>query len=320
MLEDVSDCLDRALANRGRDCRVNLAEMPAGAIKALAVPCEQRAKKVVDFINGRIPPHKRQQIHIIFCEDRRYGTFAICEQYNFIVLKTGTILRLLYFCECMMDKPELWPNIRSEAIQAFSVVLTFQCFDLIVLHELAHLLLGHLDEDAQEAKGNPMVSQALEFVADGHAAIWGFEALRTLENYGHHDAAADGLREFHRTPTDALTNLLLTLFFMFRIGDEKTPTEGELANAGHAPAPMRFNVASIHLGEHFKRAGDKEALDRLVRADTWERGEHIFAKVLDSQPETGLRHWTMSKESEEHYNQISNLAETMPRHWFGLAD
>ena len=62
----------------------------------------------------------------------------------------------------------------------------------------------------------------------------------------------------------------------------------ELANASHAPAPMRFNVACIHLAEHFKRNGDKEAHDQLVRADTWERGEDIFTKFLDRQPETGL--------------------------------
>ena len=114
-------------------------------------------------------------------------------------------------------------------------------------------------------------------LANCRRSVWGFEALRTLEKVycAHHNAVAEGYREFHRTHADALANYLLALFFMFRIGDEKAPKEGELANASHAPAPMRFNVASIHLAEHFKRTGDKEAHDQLVRADTWERGGHI---------------------------------------------
>ena len=146
--------------------------MPDNAIKALAVLCEQRAKKVVAFINSHIPSEKRRQIHVVFCEDQGYGAFAIWEQYDFIVLNIGIISRLLYFWERMMDNPQLWLDVRPEAFQAFSLVLTFECFDLIVRHELSHLLLGHLAEDAQEAKRIPMVSQALEFVAEGHAAIW----------------------------------------------------------------------------------------------------------------------------------------------------
>lgn len=51
----VSECLDRALANQGRACRVNLAEMPANAIKTLAAPCEQRTRKIVTIINSLIP-------------------------------------------------------------------------------------------------------------------------------------------------------------------------------------------------------------------------------------------------------------------------
>ncbi|MGH6846734.1 MAG: hypothetical protein ACREC0_04625 [Methylocella sp.] len=317
--QDVIECLDRALAKRKRHRRLDLAEMPNNSLKALAVPCEQRAKKVVALVNSRIPSEKRRQIHIVFCEDERYGAFAICKQYDYIVLNIGIILRLLHFCERMMDNPQLWPDVRPEAFRGFSVVSTFECFDLIVRHELAHLLLGHLAKDAQDAKHIQMVSQALEFAADGHSAIWGFEALRKREKVccAPRGMVAEGYREFHH---DALANYLCALFFMFRMGDERAPKEGKLANASHPPAPMRFNVASIHLGEHFKRTGDKEAYDQLVRADTWERGESTFAKVLDREPETGLKTLTMRKESEEHYNEISNLAPTMPRHWFGLAD
>lgn len=105
--QHVSECLDLALAKRGRGCRVNLIEMPDNAIKALAVSCEQRARKIVAFINRRIPTEKQRQIHVVFCEDEGYGAFAICEQYNFIVLNIGIILRLLHFCECMMDRPHL---------------------------------------------------------------------------------------------------------------------------------------------------------------------------------------------------------------------
>jgi hypothetical protein len=322
--QHVSECLDRALANLGRACRVHLTEMPDNAIKKLAVPCELRARKIVAIINRLIPFEKRRQIHVVFCEDDRYGAFAICEQYDFIVLNIGIILRLSQFCECMMDKPQLWPNVRPEAFRAFSVITSFQCFDLILLHELAHLLLGHVADDAKEARRDPRVSQALEFAADGHAAIWGFdEVLRAFEKAypAHQSAVAEGYREFHRTRHDTLANYLLTLFFMFRIADERVPRDGaNLANASHPPASMRFNVAGIHLAEHFKHTGDTESLQQLERADTWERGEEIFAKLLDREPEPHLKRWTLSEESEQHYNRISDLARTMPPHWFGLAD
>ena len=193
--QHVSECLDRTLANGSRRrWRLNIAEMPDNAIKALAAPCEQRAKKVVAFINSRIPSEKRRQIHVVFCDGEGYGASAVWKQYDFIVLNIGIISRLSYFCERMMGNPQLWRDVRPEAFEAFSVTLTFECFDLIVLHELAHFLLGHLAEDAQKAKRNPMVSQALEFVADGHAAIWGFEALRTLEKVycTRPNAAAEG--------------------------------------------------------------------------------------------------------------------------------
>lgn len=232
-------------------------------------------------------------------------------------------MRLLQFCERLFNNPQLWPNIRPEAFRAFSVIWTFQCFDLILLHELAHLLLGHVADDAKEAKRDPRVLQALEFAADGHAAIWGFEMLRALEQVypTHRNAVAEGYHEFHRTRHDTLANYLLTLFFMFRIADERVPRDGEnLANARHPPASMRFNVASIHLAEHFKHTGDAESLQQLERADTWERGEEIFAKLLDREPEPRLKRWTLSEESEQHYNRISDLARTMPRHWFGLVD
>jgi hypothetical protein len=222
----------------------------------------------------------------------------------------------------MMKNKQLWPDVRTEAFEAFSVVLTFECFDLIVRHELAHLILGHLAIDAQDIKKIPGGSQALEFVADGHAAIWGYEALRTYEKVGrsHRSAVAEGYSEFHRTRADGLANYLLAIFFMFRIADEEDPSFVKMATAAHPPAPMRFNVASIHLGEHFKRIGDTEAYDQLVQADIWERGEKIFSTLLGRPPNTGSKHWTMSDEAEGYYNQISDLAQTMPRHLLGLAD
>ena len=99
----------------------------------------------------------------------------------YIVINIGVIIRLSHFCERLMAHPQLWPEIAASGFKAFAVAITFECFDLIVRHELAHALLGHWAFKSGfqgEREELSLVSQALEFVADGHAALWGYALLR----------------------------------------------------------------------------------------------------------------------------------------------
>ena len=57
------ECIDRVLAQCQRHRRVDISEMPDNAFKALAIQCEQRAKKVVTLVNNRIETGKRSEIH-----------------------------------------------------------------------------------------------------------------------------------------------------------------------------------------------------------------------------------------------------------------
>ena len=321
--QDIIDCLDHQLAKRQTPTfRIDTASLPTPALRAYVEACEERAKRAVTYVNSHMPPEKRREVYVFLCNDEAYGASIICARYNYIVMNIGVPLRLLHFCERMMEAPQLWPDVSAESFQAFCVVLTYECLDLIVRHELAHLLLGHLDNDAQHAaRSIRKVAQALEFLADGHAAIFGYEALAVAARVANsdHSPVAAGCREFHRTRATALKNYFLAVYFTFRIRDEDAPQSMELGTIRHLPTPMRFNVACIHLAEHFMRMGDNEAYEKLVQADTWERGEEIFSTLLDRQVDAALKQWTMSAESEAYYNQISDLAGgSLPRNWFEL--
>jgi hypothetical protein len=95
--QDVIDSLDRELTKRQRHRRIDTAEMPDNALKKLAVPCEERAKKVLALVNSRTPPDKRQDSYVFFCEDERYGAFTFHGECNYIVLNIGIIRRLKHF-------------------------------------------------------------------------------------------------------------------------------------------------------------------------------------------------------------------------------
>jgi hypothetical protein len=107
-------------------------------------------------------------------------------------------------------KPRLWPRITLDAFPAFAVASTFECFNFIVQREVAHLLLGHTDFDLKNVQERQKVRRLLEFVADGRAAFRGYETLGKMANAAraHHDEAAEGYREFHRTRADAVGNFL----------------------------------------------------------------------------------------------------------------
>jgi len=323
--QHIVDHLDRILAQTGRHRRIDISEMPDNVIKMMVSKCEPRAQHVVDCVNSIIQSDKIRPVYVCFCEDERYGGFVIEDTCIYIIINVGVIVRLYHFCERMMSHPQLWPEIEASGFEAFAVTMTFECFDLIVRHELAHALLGHWAFKSTfrgEKEKLALVSQALEFVADGHAALWGYAALAKIAEATktHPSKAAEGYRQFHRTRSDALQHYVLSLFFTFRIMDEEIPSAAALANASHPPASFRFNVASIHLREHFKRAGDTEALKQLIEMNTWERGETIFATLLDRTPDSHIRHWTLSDESERIYNTISEVAQTLPPSLFSLDD
>jgi hypothetical protein len=130
----------------------------------------------------------------------------------------------------------------------------------------------------------------------------------------------DAYREFHRTPDSALINYLLAIFFVFRLMDE-TDWNNHTLGVGHPPAPMRFHAACIHLVDHFKQAGDADGEARVVRAmqEIWELGEVIFAATLRTKPNPDIKRLTLSDMSEQHYNRLSDRAETLPQHLFGLS-
>jgi hypothetical protein len=198
----------------------------------LVAEFEQRASKEVALQIRRVRLEQRRPVYTFFCEDERYGSMAIHDRYDFIVLNIGIVSRIVHFCERMMATDGLWTKIGNTqsaisehaAIEiagahtprsglpddpvrsAFAIVFATECFDFIVRHELAHLVLGHCqflatgghvasieDSDGRLTTGvDPINAQVLEIVADGHAALWGVEKLpRMRERLGHLPAGLD---------------------------------------------------------------------------------------------------------------------------------
>jgi hypothetical protein len=345
--QDVLDCLDNALWTNGRPARID----PNGIVAEFG----RRAGITVRLTNNRVLPSQRCTTHIFFCEAPRYGAFAMRNKHSFIVLNIGLVPTLIDFFQRMMATAGLWPGVGKQATcrpseqssaanafpahvlwnvlpqrapddplrKALATVFMSECFDLIVRHEFAHVVLGHLAADVQHlVKGDPIARQALELAADGHAAIWGLLSLRHMTAIAtrHTGIVRDAYHEFHRTPDDALINYLLAIFLVFRLMDEKDWNNHTLGH-GHPPAPIRFHAACIHLVEHLKQTGDADGEARLLQAmqEIWELGETIFAATLGRKPNPDIKRLTLSEMSEGHYNRISDRAQTMSQHLFGLA-
>jgi len=332
----VLDCLDRALSSRGYHARVE----PAALIAAgeLVSQFERRANKEIALQIRRLPSVDRRPTYAFFCEDPGYGALALRDRYDYIVLKIGIVPRLIDFCLRMMNTEGLWPKIskHERARMAFAIVFAAECFDIIVRHELAHLVLGHCDFMA--GRGNPasmedsdgvlpagidaLTAQALEMAADGHSAIWGVQKLPHIrKRVGRLPSDIDqAYGYFHSTPDESMLNYLLAIFFVFRLCDETAWSNERLASRCHPPAPIRFQAASIHLIEYFKSRGDVEAEKQLSRAmqEIWPLGEILFARTVNRNPDPRPMHQTMSEESERHYNLLSDRAGVLPERLFGL--
>jgi len=332
----------------------------------LVAEFERRASKEVALHIRRIPLGRRRPTYAFFCDDEAYGAQALHVRYDYIVLKIGIVSRIVDFCGRMMATDRLWtkigntsgtsaehsaaelpqahaaatapsPNLPDDPVRlAFAIVFAAECFDFIVRHELAHLVLGHCqfaaagghdssmeDADGRLTKGvDPITAQVLELVADSHAANWGVEKLPVIRRrLGRLPSGVDqAYRWFHRTPDDGMLNYLLAMFFVFRLSDETAWSNETLTSCCHPPAPIRFHAACLHLVEHFKFTGDTDAQGQLIRAmpNVWELGEDIFAHTLNRKPDPGLKHKTLSEESERHYNLLHDRAQTLPQSLFGL--
>jgi len=351
---DILDCLDKALAEHNKPARVDVDSL-TGNLKSLAVSFKQRADSVVHRVNAYLSPQQRCNAHISFCEGPSYGAFAMPAQHDFIVLNIGLVPMLTDFFQRMMATAGLWPDFgEQESLSssedytapegfrahmlwnvlpvrtptdllrtALATVFMSECFDQIVRHEFAHLVLGHLKDDATAIKADPIAVQALEFAADGHAAIWGLEPLRVMpRKFGRCPGVFDdAYREFHRSPDDAFVNYLLAIFFIFRLMDEKDWTNRTLASGRHPPAPMRFHGVCIHLVDYYRQHNDADGEARVLRTmnNIWELGEQIFAETLGVKPDPDIKRLTLSALSEDHYNRMSDKARTLPPHLFGLA-
>jgi hypothetical protein len=350
---DVLDCLDRALSSRGRGPRIDTAgPLVAGVLVA---KFEERAVKEVALRMLRVASAKRRPTYAFFCENDAYGALALHDKYDFVVLNIGVVSAILNFCGRMMANDGLWTNIGrapesggvakaletgfpdDSARMALAIVFAGECFDFIVRHELAHLVLGHCqflatigqdtsidDSDGRSGAGvDPMVVQTLELAADGHAAIWGFEKLRNIrERLGRRPSSIDeAYHQFDVTREEGMLNYLLSMFFVFRLMDETAWDTSTLASRCHPPAPVRFHVACIHLEEYFKTSGNTASEEQLLRAmqKVWTLGEEIFAQALSRTPDSSVLHRTMSEESERHYNLLSERARTLPQTLFSLA-
>jgi hypothetical protein len=272
----------------------------------------------------RVTPVRRRRTYAFFCENPVYGALAIHDCYDFIVLNIGIVPGIVDFCGRMMTTKELWANIGTPASadsaekttqsgfpddpvrMALATVFAAECFDFIVRHELAHLVLGHCqflaandqgssmeDSDGRVGKGmDPIVVQVLESAADGHAAIWGAQKLPVIrQRIGRLPPGVDeAYRRFHRTPDDGMLNYLLAMFFVFRLFDETAWDNATRANRSHPPAPIRFHAACVHLAEYFKTTDDQDAEGQLARAieQVWPMGEMMFAKSLNRNRTLGL--------------------------------
>ena len=331
--QDIPTCVAKMLAERNKPLRVDVGSL-AGNLKALAEQFQKRAEAVVRRTNAFLRTRRRCDAQIAFCEAVKYGAFAMHGQYDFIVLNVGLVPTLTDFFQRMMATAGLWPNIGeqdslsesepfsvpdgfrahmlwnvlparapSDALRtALATVFMSECFDFIVRHELAHLVLGHLRDDARSTRADPVALHALECFADGHAAIWGLEPLRDMpRKIGRiPNPLGEAYKEFHGSPDDAFTNYLLAIFFVLRLMDETDWTERTFATNSHPPAPMRFNVVCIHLVYYFKQIGDKDGQSRVLRTmqHIWELGERTFAATLGIEPNPDIKRLTLSELSE----------------------
>ncbi|MGO9483557.1 MAG: hypothetical protein ACLPX9_03085 [Rhodomicrobium sp.] len=321
--QDVLDCLDDYLKNNDRGARIDTATL--SILPTVVAQFERGARAEVGRLLRIVPEPKRRPAYVFFCEQAGYGAFSFRNIYDYIVLHVDDVSTVMDFCLRMMERPELWPSIGGKISEgedhsrlAFAVMFSKECFDFIVRHELAHLVLGHCDFSCPDS----ISAQALEVVADGHAAIWGFQRLSRIRNrFGLVNGPIDGAyRSYLQTDVEAMYHYLLVLYFVFRLCRETKWTSDTLTTHPHPPAPIRFHVVCLHLQEYFQQRNDIEGQRLLTAAmqEIWEKGEFIFARTFDSVPDTNAKRQVLEAESEQHFALVHERAKTLPQHLFGL--
>ncbi len=249
---------------------------------------ERGARAEVSRLLRIVPKSRRRATYFFFCDRAGYGAFSFRNNYDYIVLHLDVVSRVMDFCLRMMERSELWPSIGGNISEgedhsrlAFAVMFSKECFDFIVRHELAHLVLGHNEFSCLDS----ISAQALEVAADGHAAIWGFQRLSRLRNrLGLVNGPIDGAyRSYLQTDVEAMYNYLLVLYFVFRLCHETTWTGDTLTERAHPPAPIRFHVVCLHLQEYFQQRNDAEGQRLLTAAmqEIWELSEFFFARTFE---------------------------------------
>ncbi|MGO9397185.1 MAG: hypothetical protein ACLP19_04970 [Xanthobacteraceae bacterium] len=324
-IQDVHNCLDGILAAKRRQPRIDT-NGPI-LLREIVLQFEKRAKKEVKRQLQHVPAEKRRAVYAFFCEDQSYGAFAVRDRYDYIILHIGIVPRIVDFFDRMMKDTELWTSVTENAPNdpvrvAFAVVFMNECFDIIVRHELAHLVLGHCE--FRSSCSDALALQALEVAADGHSVNWGVQKLEHFPKLlGKRDNAVDeAYRMFQRTTDDAMRNYLLAVYFVFRLMDETAWLNGTLTTREHPPAPIRFHVACLHLHEYFEQRGDVDGQTRLAGAldGLWELGEHIFATSLGKIPDLNAKRQVMEVESEQHFARVHECAKALPQSLFGLCE
>jgi hypothetical protein len=250
------------------------------------------------------------------------------DRYDYIVLHIGIVPRIVDFFDRMMTNTKLWANITASAPDdrvrlAFAVVFMSECFDIIVRHELAHLVLVHCEFRAANASHDALTNQALEVAADGHAVNWGVQKLPLIRTVlGRRTNPIDqAYRAFHDTIHEAMRNYLLAVYFVFRLMDETAWNDNTLKCRPHPPAPIRFHVACLHLQEYFEQSGDTEGQARLAQTmqEIWDLGEFLFAETLERTPDLNAKRQVMEIESELHFALVHERAQALPQSLFGLS-
>lgn len=331
---DVLDCVDDFLRHRAHGPRVDTAQMPR--VGKLFAEYARRAELVVALHTQGISAPRGRATHVFFSENEKYGAVAFRARHNFIVLHVGIVPPTVDFCERLVVDEVLWPDAGDR--RALAVVFANECFDFVVRHELAHLVLGHCEFMAETGGGmsvedtdgslrsgvDPITCQALEVAADGHAAIWGMQNLARAQ-HTLAKALPNGVdaafRSFHRAPEEALGNYLLTMFTVFRLFDETAWSTERLVGRRHPPAPIRFHAACLHLLDHLQNNGDADGEARLLRQTRgiWERGEDIFARALGRAPDHSIKPRALSEESEQHFARLRARKQELPQGLFGVS-
>lgn len=363
---EVDDQLSAVLAKANLSLRLDTSNFEPGGDLVRAF--EARMRSLVELLSSRAPSTRKKPVYAYLCEDLRFGAFAAFEKYHYVVVHLGTIPAFFDFFERMMATEKLWPELgdaeceaneppesaskikahaawsklpkrqsRNPVRRALAGVLSADCFDFVVFHELAHIFLGHCEYLKQSSgmsriddidgtvppKSRYLDLQALEVAADSTAFTWG---LNVLSSKPDPDISIGGgvdeaLQYWHRSPKDAFFHYLLSVFFVFRLFDENVSSQTELLKRAHPPAPFRFQAVCSSAMEYFEATGDTQNRELLTETlpEVWKVGELLFSKTLDREFDPTGEKFVLSAEAGKHQEMLYEVCNNLPRNLFDLS-